>query len=177
MGLKDFFKMSSDQWGLPSEHLEGVPGCLYKQNIALITQQDRQLISIQIGIEGKEIALLPFNQLVQVNHIVWEKTFTHKRDPVSEAFWGGVIGGPAVGVASAMAAQGNPRLEHVKYKKALEIRYHPGNNPSAINYIVVNPVLLTSMVEQWALTLARCAGLPEPRHIQPIKMDAGPTYL
>ena len=178
MGLKDFFKLSSDQWGLPAEHLEGVPVVFYKQNIGLLTQREKRCISITTLPDDQEIAVLPFHQLVQVNYIEWERIITHERNPVSEAFWGEMIGGTAVGVASAIAAQGKTWTERVACKNALEIRYYPGNNRSTISRIVVSPNLPASMTKQWAQTISRCAGLSEPRCVKPIQpAKPGPKYL
>lgn len=178
MGLKDFFKFGDDQWGLPAEHLEGVPGVLYKQNIGLLTQQEERCISITTLPDDREIAVLLFRHLVQVNYIDWEGTLTHERDPVAEAFWGSMIGGTAVGVASAISAQGKTWNERVKCKNALEIRYYPGNDRSKISRIVVSPNIPASMAQKWAKTVSRCAGLSEPRYAAPLRPEVnGPKYL
>lgn len=126
--MKRLFKFGNDQRGLPAEHLEGISDVFYKQNIGLLTHQEKRCISITTLPDDWEIAVLLFRHLVQVNYIDWEGTLTHERDPVSEAFWGSMIGGTAVGVASAISAQGKTWNERVACKNVLEIRYYPRND-------------------------------------------------
>lgn len=172
MGFKDFFKMSDEQWGLGSRHLEGAMGYGFKDYIGLGIEKDSQYIDFENL--KKERTILPFKQIVSVNFIVWEKTITKALSPLAEGIVGGLIGGDTMAVVSAIDAKGRTRAEKVKVEGALEIQYHPKGDSRTVKSIVVDPSV-RSTGEKWARTLCRCAGLPEPRYITP--QPKGPTYL
>ena len=172
MGFKDFF-ISEDQWGLPSDHLEGVAGYGYKEYIGLGIEKDKGYVDFENL--KKEQTILPFSQIVQVNFITWEKTIVKALNPMAEGLVGGIIGGHTMAVVSAIDAKGRTRSEKVKVKNALEIQYHPKGDFRTIKSIIVDPGLPRSMGEKWAKTLCRCAGLPSPQRIEP--KPQGPQYL
>ena len=78
-------------------------------------------------------------------------------------------------VVSAIDAKGRMRSEKVKVEKAVEIQYYPKENSVSIKNLVFKSGMTRGTTLQWAKTLCRCAGLPEPRHIEP--EAKGPTYL
>ena len=171
MGFKDFF-ISEDQWGLGSRHLEGVTGYGLKDYIGLGIEKDSEYIDFENL--KKEKTILPFKQIVSVNFITWEKTIAKELNPLAEGIVGGLIGGDAMAVVSAIDAKGRTRAEKVKVPYALEIQYRPKGDLRTIKSIVVDPSS-RSTGEKWAKTLCRCAGLPEPKYIAP--QPKGPTYL
>ncbi len=173
MGIKDFFRISDDQWGLGTEHLEGIKGYSYKDYIGLEVKRAEECVEFENL--NKQKILLPFKQIISVNFITWEKTLVKDLNPLAEGIVGGLIGGSTMAVVSAIDAKGRTRSEKVKVEGAIEIQYHPQGDSRAIERIVVDPGHPKSMGEKWAKTLCRCAGLPEPRHIEP--EAKGPTYL
>lgn len=173
MGFKDFFKLTSDeQYGMPADHLEGITKYQYNDYIGLFI--DRKNEYLELEDRQKEKIILPFTQIEQVNFITWEKTIVKALNPLTEGIVGGLIGGDAMAVVSAIDAKGRTRSEKVKVEGALEIRYHPKGDFRTVKSIVVDPSA-RSTGEKWARTLCRCAGLPEPRYITP--QPKGPTYL
>lgn len=68
----------------------------------------------------KEKTILPFKQIVSVNFVTWEKTITKALNPLAEGIVGGLIGGDAMAVVSAINAKGRTRSEKVKVPFALE---------------------------------------------------------
>lgn len=172
MGIRDFFKMSGEQWGLGSRHLEGLNGVDYNTSIALRTWPEKKHVVLKCQ---EEQIVLPFTQIVQINFITWEKTFARERSPTGEAFIGGLIGGEAMAIASAIEAKGKTKAEKVKVTDALEIQYRPRGDYRTIKSIIVDPGHPRSHAVQWAETLCRCAGLPGPQYITP--QPKGPTYL
>lgn len=173
MGLKDLF-ISENQWGLPSDHLEGLDGIGYKDYISFVTEEKKQCIVIKLKSTGGE-AILPFKQIVSVNFVTWEKTITKALNPLAEGIVGGLIGGNTMAVVSAIDAKGRTRSEKVKVEGALEIRYHPKEDFRTVKCIIIDPGRPRSMGEKWAKTLCRCANLPAPQYITP--QPKGPTYL
>ena len=174
MGFKDFFKLTSeDQWGIGADHLEGVIGYGYKDYIGLWIKKDEEYIDFENL--KKEKTILPFNQIVQVNFVTWEKTITKALNPLAEGIVGGLIGGDAMAVVSAIDAKGRTRSEKVKVPFALEIQYRPKRGVKTVKSIIIDPGRPRSMGEKWAKTLCRCANLPAPRYIEP--QPKGPTYL
>lgn len=170
MGFKDFFKLDGDQWGLSGEHLEGLNGVAYNAHIALRTWPDKR----HVVLKCQEEIILPFNQIVQVNFIPWEKTITKALSPLAEGIVGGLIGGETMAVVSAIDAKGRTRAEKVKVPHALEIQYHPKGDFRTVKSIILDPVV-KSMAKEWVETLRKYANLPEPRYITP--QPKGPTYL
>lgn len=173
MGFKDFFKLTSDeQYGMPADHLEGMAGYKYDDYFGVRIKRNEGYIRLEDS--EKQQIILPFTQIVQVNFITWEKTIVKALNPLTEGIVGGLIGGDAMAVVSAIDAKGRTRSEKVKVEGALEIRYHPKGDFRTVKSIVVDPSA-RSTGEKWARTLCRCAGLPEPRYITP--QPKGPTYL
>ncbi len=173
LGFKDFFKLTSeDQWGIGADYLEGVIGYGYKDYIGLWIKKDEEYICFENL--KKEKTILPFKQIVSVNFVTWEKTITKALNPLAEGIVGGLIGGDAMAVVSAINAKGRTRSEKVKVPFALEIQYHPKGDFRTAKSIVVDPSV-RSTGEKWAKTLCRCVNLPAPRYIEP--KAKGPTYL
>lgn len=170
MGFKDFFKIDGDQWGLSGEHLEGLNGVAYNTHIALRTWPDKRYVVLKC----QEEMILPFNQIVRVNFITWEKTIVKALNPMAEGIVGGLIGGDAMAVVSAIDAKGRTRAEKVKVPYALEIQYHPKGDSRTVKSVVMAPTV-KGTAKEWAETLSKYAGLPAPQYIQPEKK--GPTYL
>lgn len=171
LGIKDFFKLSGDQWGLPSDHLEGLGEASLQERIRVFTDKNREWVEFEVQ---KNKTILPFSQIVQVNFIHWEKTITKALNPMAEGIVGGLIGGDTLAVVSAIDAKGRTRSEKVKVSCALEIQYHPRGDSRTVKSIILDP-LVKSMAKEWAQTLSKYANLPEPRYITP--QPKGPTYL
>lgn len=171
MGLKSFF-VSEDQWGITVDYLAGLDGIPIKERIGLVTKKEGKYVEIEVQ---KNKIVLPFSQIVQVNFIFWEKTITKALNPLAEGIVGGLIGGDAMAVVSAIDAKGRTRAEKVKVPHALEIQYHPKGDSKTVKSIIMDPGYPMGQEEKWAKTLCRCAGLPEPRYIEP--QPKGPTYL
>lgn len=161
-----------DQWGLGADHLEGAAGYGFKDYIGLGIEKEAQYIDFENS--KKEKTILPFGQIVQVNFITWEKTIVKPLNPMAEAAVTGLIAGEAMAVAAAIDAKGKTKSEKVKVTDALEIQYHPKGDMRTVKKIIVDPCG-RSTGQKWANTLCRCAGLPEPRYIEP--QPKGPTYL
>ena len=177
--VKDFFKFTDEQWGLPAEHLEGLEGVLYNTNVGLYTDRENRHVALTIHHplkKGDEVRILPFDQIAGVDFVTWEKTFRRARSPFSEGLAGGVIGGDTMAVISAMDAVGRTRIEEVKVDFAVQIRYHPKGDLRVVKRIVVNPHT-KGFGKNWANTLCGYVGLPEPRFIEPERTPRGPTYL
>ena len=104
-------------------HLEGLSGYGYKDNVGLEIKKDKAYIEFENS--KKEKTILPFKQIVSVNFVTWEKTITKALNPLAEGIVGGLIGGDAMAVVSAINAKGRTRSEKVKVEGALEIRYYP----------------------------------------------------
>jgi len=172
MGIKDFFKISDEQWGLPAEHLEGLDKIPYEAHIGILTERDGRYVAFEFQ---KDKIILPFKQIEQVNFITWEKNIDKALSPLAEGIVGGLIGGHTMAVVSAIDAKGRMRSEKVKVEKAVEIQYYPKENPVSIKNLVFKSEMTRGTTLQWAKTLCRCAGLPEPRYITP--EPQGPTYL
>lgn len=172
MGFKDFFKISSEQWGLPAEHLEGLDKIPYKAHIGILTQRDGKYVEFEFQ-ENKII--LPFKQIVQVNFVTWEKTIEKALDPFAEGIVGGLIGGHTMAVVSAIDAKNRTRSEKVTVEKTVEIQYHPKGSLVSIRNLFFKSGMTQGTTLQWVKTLCRCAGLPEPRYIIP--EPQGTTYL
>ncbi|WP_251318639.1 hypothetical protein [Flintibacter muris] len=171
LGIKDFFKISGDQWGLPSDHLEGLGGASLQERIRVFTDKNSEWVEFEVQ---KNKTILPFSQIVQVNFIPWEKTITKALNPLAEGIVGGLIGGETMAVVSAIDAKGRTRAEKVKVPHALEIQYHPKGDFRTVKSIILDPVV-KSMAKEWVETLRKYANLPEPRYITP--QPKGPTYL
>lgn len=173
MGLKDFFKVNGDQWGLPSDHLEGVTKYQYNDYIGLFI--DRKNEYLELEDRQKEKIILPFKQIEQVNFITWEKTITKALNPMAEGIVGGLIGGDAMAVVSAIDAKGRTRSEKVKVEGAVEIRYHPKGEFRTTKTMVFRSHLTWNDTLKWAKTLCKYANLPDFKIIHP--EAKGPTYL
>lgn len=174
LGIKDFFKLTSDeQYGMPSDHLEGVTKYQYNDYIGLFI--DRKNEYLELEDHKKEKIILPFTQIEQVNFIPWEKTIVKALNPLAEGIVGGLIGGDAMAVVSAIDAKGRTRSENVKVEGAVEIRYHPKGDFRTIKVMVFRSHLTRNDTFKWAKTLSKYAGLPEPQYITP--QPKGPTYL
>lgn len=171
MGFKDFFKLSGDQWGLPSDHLEGLGGASLQERIRVFTDRNNECVEFEVQ---KNKTILPFSQIIQVNFIPWEKTIIKELNPLAEGIVGGLIGGDTMAVVSAIDAKGRTRSEKVKVPHALVIQYHPRGDSRAVKSIILEPVV-KSMAKEWAETLSKYANLPEPQYITP--QPKGPTYL
>lgn len=170
MGFKDFFKINGDQWGLSGEHLEGLNGIAYNAHIALRTWPDERHVILKCP----EEMILPFNQIIQVNFITWEKTIVKALNPLAEGIVGGLIGGDTMAVVSAIDAKGRTRSEKVNVPYALEIQYHPKGDFKTVKSVIISPTI-KGTAKEWAETLSKYANLPAPQYIQPEKK--GPTYL
>lgn len=171
MGIKDLFKLSGDQWGLPSDHLEGLGGASLQERIRVFTDKNNEWVEFEVQ---KNKTILPFSQIISINFIPWEKTITKALNPLAEGIVGGLIGGDAMAVVSAIDAKGRTRSEKVKVPCALEIQYHPRGDSRTVKSIILDP-LVKSMATEWAETLSKYAHLPEPQYITP--QPKGPTYL
>lgn len=171
LGIKDLFKLSGDQWGLPSDHLEGLEGVSLQERIRVFTDKNNEWVEFEVQ---KNKTILLFSQIIQINFISWEKTVTKALNPLAEGIVGGLIGGDTMAVVSAIDAKGRTRVEKVKVPHALEIQYHPRGDFRAVKSIILEPVV-KSMAKEWAATLSKYAHLPEPRYIQP--KEKSPTYL
>ena len=174
MGFKDFFKLTSDeQYGMPADHLEGITKYQYNDYIGLFI--DRKNEYLELEDRQKEKIILPFTQIEQVNFITWEKTIVKALNPLTEGIVGGLIGGDAMAVVSAIDAKGRTRSEKVKVEGALEIRYHPKGDFRTTKTMVFRSHLTKNDTMKWAQTLSKYAGLPAPQYIEP--QPKGPTYL
>lgn len=154
------------------DHLEGIEGFAYKAYFGLVIDRDDRCIEFEC--EKKKIRL-PFSQICNANFITWEKTIIKPLNPMAEAFVTGLIAGDAMAVAAAVDAKGRTRAEKVKVEGALEIQYHPKGDFRTVKSIILGKEFMRTEITQFAETLCRCAGLPEPQYIQPEKK--GPTYL
>lgn len=154
-------------------HLEGLSGYGYKDNVGLEIKKDKAYIEFENS--KKEKTILPFKQIVSVNFVTWEKTITKALNPLAEGIVGGLIGGDAMAVVSAINAKGRTRSEKVKVEGALEIRYYPQGEYQAEKCLVFGEVASQYMICQFAKTLCRYANLPTPQYITP--KPKGPTYL
>lgn len=178
-GLKDFFKFTGEQTGIAAKHLEGLDGVLYNTSMGLLIKREERYVSLDIGPgsqKQREERILPFDQIVGVDFITWEKTFRRARSPFSEGLAGGVLGGDTMAVISAMDAVGRTRIEDVKVDFALQIRYHPRGDLRVVKRIVIEPHVKSSG-KNWADTLCWHAGLTRARFIEPERTPRGPTYL
>lgn len=174
MGFKDFFKLTSDeQYGMPADHLEGVDGYQYNDYLGIRIKRNEGYVRIE-DLQEKQI-LLPFNQIVSVNFVTWEKTITKALNPIAEGIVGGLIGGDAMAVVSAIDAKGRTRSEKVKVKEAVEIKFHPRGDSQAIKSLLFRSHLTRNDTMKWARTLSKYANLPTPQYITP--KPKGPTYL
>ncbi|RKI71837.1 hypothetical protein D7V91_00495 [bacterium 1xD42-67] len=177
--VKDFFKFTGEQTGLPARHLEGLEGVLYNTRVGLLTDTENRHVALTIHHplkKGDEVRILPFDQIAGVDFVTWEKTFRRARSPFSEGLAGGVIGGDTMAVISAMDAVGRTRIEDVKVDFAVQIRYHPKGDLRTVRRIVVGDVV-KSTAKNWADTLCWHAGLTRARFIEPERTPRGPTYL
>jgi len=174
MGLKDFFKLTSDeQYGMPASHLEGIEGYQYDDYIGLgIERADKYL---ELEDRQKQKIILPFKQIFQVNFITWEKTIITPLNPIAEGIVGGLIGGSTMAVVSAIDAKGRTRSEKVKVEKAVEIRYHPKDDVREQKKLVFRSHLTRNDTVKWVKTLCKYADLPDFKVIEP--EAKGPTYL
>ena len=178
-GLKDFFKFTGEQTGLPARHLEGLEGVLYNTRVGLLTDTENRHVALTIHHplkKGDEVRILPFDQIAGVDFVTWEKTFRRARSPFSEGLAGGVIGGDTMAVISAMDAVGRTRIEEVKVDFAVQIRYHPRGDLRVVKKIVLKPDFKKDCKE-WADVLCWHAGLTRARFIEPERTPKGPTYL
>lgn len=174
MGFKDFFKLTSDeQYGMPADHLEGIAGYQCNDYIGLFI--DRKNEYLELEDRQKEKTILPFTQIEQVSFISWEKTIVKALNPLAEGIVGGLIGGDAMAVVSAIDAKGRTRAEKVKVEGAVEICYHPKGDFRATKAMVFRSHLTKNDTMKWAKTLSKYANLPEPKYIAP--QPKGPTYL
>ena len=174
MGFKDFFKLTSDeQYGMPADHLEGMAGYKYDDYFGVRIKRNEGYIRLEDS--EKQQIILPFTQIVQVNFITWEKTIVKALNPLTEGIVGGLIGGDAMAVVSAIDAKGRTRSEKVKVEGALEIRYHPKGDFRTTKTMVFRSHLTKNDTMKWAQTLSKYANLPVPQYIHPEKK--GSTYL
>ena len=153
-------------------HLEGVDGVPYKDGISVRVQTEVKCLQLE---HNKNEILLPFNQIVSVNIITWEKTIVKALNPMAEGIVGGLIGGHTMAVVSAIDAKGRTRSEKVKVENALEIRYHPNGVHQTIKGITFGEVASKVMIVQFAKTLCKYANLPGPNFVEP--KPQGPQYL
>lgn len=176
MGLKDFF-ISEDQWGLPSDHLEGLDNVGYKDYISLVTEEEKQCIVIKLKAAGG-LMILPFKQIEEVNFVTWEKIFVKALNPLSAGIAGGLIGGETMAVVSAIDAKGRTRAEEVRVEGAVEIQYHPKGDMQTVKRMIVKSCLTKGATLKWVKTLCRCAGLPGPNYPNCSEPQSkGPIYL
>lgn len=161
------------QWGMPADHLEGVSGYQYNDYIGLGIEKDDGYLELEN--RQKEKIVLPFKQIVSVNFVTWEKTITKALNPLAEGIVGGLIGGDAMAVVSAIDAKGRTRSEKVKVKEAVEIKFHPRGDSQAIKSLLFRSHLTRNDTMKWARTLSKYANLPTPQYITP--KPKGPTYL
>lgn len=153
-------------------HLEGINGIPYKDGISVRVQSKKECLQLE---HNKNEILLPFKQIEQVNIITWEKTITKDLNPLAEGIVGGLIGGDAMAVVSAIDAKGRTRSEKVKVEGALEIQYYPAGEYQTVKCLVFGEVASQEMILQFAKTLCHYANLPGPNFITP--QPKGPTYL
>ncbi len=174
MGFKDFFKLTSDeQYGMPADYLEGVAGYQYNDYIGVRIKRNEKYIRLEDSKEHQII--LPFNQIAQINFITWEKTITKALNPLAEGIIGGIIGGDAMAVVSAIDAKGRTRSEKVKVEGAIEIQYRPKGDLRTVKSLIFRSHLTRNDTIKWAKTLCKYANLPAPQYITP--QPKGPTYL
>lgn len=174
MGLRDFFKLTSDeQYGMPADHLEGIDGYQYNEYIGLgIETADKYL---ELEDRQKKKIFLPFKQIEQINFITWEKTIVKPVSPLAEGIVGGLIGGDAMAVVSAIDAKGRTRTENVRIERAVEIQYHPKDNSRIVKSLIFRSHLTRNDTMKWTKTLCKYAGLPGPNCSEP--QSKGPIYL
>ena len=177
MGFKDFFKLNlEEQFGMPSDHLEGVAGYQYNDYFGVRIKCNEGYIRLEDSQEHQTI--LPFNQITQVNFITWETTFTKAVSPLTAGIVGGLIGGDAMAVVSAIDAKGQTRTEKVKLERALEIQYHPMGDSRTIRKLVFWDKFDFAQKKdtiRFSEKLCRLANLPAPQYITP--KPQGTTYL
>lgn len=178
-GVKDFFNMNQERRYINTKHLEGLEGIPYDSHVGLLADTEKKYVTLTIRHPikwGEETRILPFDQIVGVDFITWEKTFRRARSPFSEGLAGGVLGGDTMAVISAMDAVGRTRIEDVKVDFAVQIRYHPRGDLRVVKKIVFKPDFKKDCKE-WADVLCWHAGLTRARFIEPERTPKGPTYL
>ncbi len=176
MGFKDFFKLNlEEQFGMPSDHLEGVAGYQYNDYFGVRIKCNEGYIRLEDSQEHQTI--LPFNQITQVNFITWETTFTKAVSPLTAGIVGGLIGGDAMAVVSAIDAKGQTRTEKVKVENAVEIQYHPKGDLRTVKSLIFRSRLTRNDTIKWANTLCKYANLPAPQYITSTQKPQGTTYL
>ena len=160
---------------LNMNHLEGLEVVPYNERVGLVVHTGENDLEIEYN---KEKILLPLSQIVQINIITWEKTFTKAVSPLTAGIVGGLIGGDAMAVVSAIDAKGQTRTEKVKLERALEIQYHPMGDSRTIRKLVFWDKFDFAQKKdtiRFSEKLCRLANLPAPQYITP--KPQGTTYL
>lgn len=156
-------------------HIEGLENIPYIERVGLVVYTRETVLEMECN---KEKTILPLSQIVRVNIITWEKTITKALNPLAEGIVGGLIGGDAMAVVSAINAKGRTREEKVKLERALEIQYHPKGDAQSLKKLVFWDKSDFSQKKdtiRFAEKICRLANLPGPNFVEP--KPKGPTYL
>lgn len=166
MGFKDFFNLNLDeQYGMPADHLEGLAGYQYNDYIGAGIEKEEDYLELED--RKKQKVILPYKQIVSVNFVTWEKNIVKALNPLAEGIVGGIIGGDAMAVVSAIDAKGRTRSEKVKVERAVEIQYHPKGDLRTVKSLIFRSHLTRNDTIKWANTLCKYANLPAPQYITP----------